>query len=350
MTNSSRRTLLLATDAWRPQVNGVVRTWTEVIRELDGLGIGVEVVHPGLFRGIAAPRYPEIRLAAATAGAIGRIVDRCRPSFVHIATEGPIGAAARRFCRRGRRPFTTSYHTQFPQYLRRYFGIPTGVTWRFIRWFHGPAARTLVPTRAVERELHAHGLTNALTWCRGVDTATFRPLPPAVTDLPRPVFLYAGRVAPEKNIEAFLDADLPGSKLVVGDGPARAALERRYPGVRWAGYKFGDALAAHYASADVMVFPSRTDTFGVVILEANACGVPVAAFPVTGPIDVVQQGTTGWLDENLATAARKALEVPRDGCIAYAAANSWRRCAEMLRDALVPCDSAIEATRGDGRI
>ncbi|MCA9286167.1 MAG: glycosyltransferase family 1 protein [Phycisphaerales bacterium] len=352
VSSAPRGTLLLATDAWHPQVNGVVRTWAQVILELELLGIAVHVLHPGCFRSVPAPRYPEIRLALASPGAVARAVDAIAPDFVHIATEGPIGFATRAWCRRRGAAFTTSYHTQFPHYLKQYFGIPASVTWRFVRWFHGAAACTLVPTAGVERELRTHGINGASTWCRGVDTNLFRPVAPAVTDLPRPVFLYAGRVAVEKNIEAFLEAPLPGSRMVVGDGPARAALERRHRDVHWAGYRFGEELVAHYCSADVFVFPSRTDTYGIVMLEANACGLPIAAYPVTGPIDVVQPGRTGWLDDDLATAARRALDVPRDGCLAHARANSWRRCAEMLRDALAPSSAppipvrAAPAVRG----
>lgn len=328
------RTLLLVTDAWHPQVNGVVRTFSCALPELESLGVRTEVVHPGMFRTIAAPRYPEIRLALPGGESIGAIAARTQPDFVHIATEGPLGMRARRWCVRTDTPFTTSYHTQFPLYLRRYFGIPATLTYRFVRWFHGPARSTLVPTRRVADELRAHGLKRLDVWCRGVDTALFRPVPPAITDLPRPVFVCVGRVAVEKNIEAFLDADLPGSKLVVGDGPARARLERRHPSVRFVGARFGADLVAHYCSADVFVFPSRTDTFGIVMLEANACGLPIAAYPVTGPIDVVRQGETGWLDDDLAHAARRALDIPRETCIAHAHDNSWHRCADVMLNAM----------------
>jgi glycosyltransferase involved in cell wall biosynthesis len=203
-----------------------------------------------------------------------------------------------------------------------------------MRWFHGPAKNVLAPTQGVVDELHSHGITNAITWCRGVDLEQFHPNHKAVYDLPRPIFLYAGRIAIEKNIEAFLNADLPGTKVMVGDGPAKNALEKKYPAVHWAGYRFGPDLAAHYADADVFVFPSRTDTFGIVMLEANACGVPVAAFPVTGPIDVVKNGLTGFLIDDLAVAANKCLELKSEDCIAHAKANSWNRCAKILADAL----------------
>lgn len=332
--------ILLATDAWSPQVNGVVRTWQQTIRELEALGHEVEVMHPALGATVAAPRYNEIRLSLAP----WRIVSRAmaRPfDAVHIATEGPIGFEARRRCESRRIPYTTSYHTQFPEYMRRYFALPPAATWRFMRWFHGGARATLAPTQQVTEQLRAHGIARAQTWCRGVDTAQFRPIEGGLfADLPRPVHLYAGRVAREKNIDAFIDAPLPGSKVVVGDGPERARLERSHPHVRFVGYKFGDELAAHYAAADVFVFPSRTDTFGVVMLEANACGTPIAAYPVTGPIDVVREGVNGALDEDLARAAARALHVPRTSCLAHARCNGWGRVAEVLLAHLAPIATA----------
>lgn len=328
--------ILLATDAWSPQVNGVVRTWQQTIRELEAMGHAVEVVHPALGRTVAAPRYSEIRLSLAPWRIVGAAFERGFDA-VHIATEGPIGFETRRRCERDGIPYTTSYHTQFPEYMKRYFALPPGITWRFMRWFHGGARATLAPTEQVTKELRAHGIARAQTWCRGVDTQQFRPIASEVfAGLARPVHLYAGRVAREKNIDAFIDAPLPGSKVVVGDGPERARLERAHPEVRFAGYRFGDELAAHYAAADVFVFPSRTDTFGVVMLEANACGVPIAAYPVTGPIDVVREGVNGALDEDLAKAAARALEVPRASCLTHAASKGWRRVAEVLLAHLAP--------------
>jgi glycosyltransferase involved in cell wall biosynthesis len=253
-----------------------------------------------------------------------------RPQAVHIATEGPLGLAGRRYCRRRGLPFTTSLHTKFPEYLKVYAGIPESLTYRLMRWFHGGAERTLVPTRSVQEELEGRGFDNTVLWMRAVDTDLFRPRSGDFYELEKPIFLYVGRVAAEKNIEAFLEVELSGSKVVVGDGPAKPDLERRFPEVYWAGFRFGEDLAQHYAGADVMVFPSRTDTFGVVMLEANACGVPVAAFPVTGPIDVVQQGTTGVLHDDLERACLEALEVDRASCRAFAEQMSWQRCAEML--------------------
>jgi glycosyltransferase involved in cell wall biosynthesis len=327
--------ILLATDAWSPQVNGVVRTWQQTIRELEAMGHEVDVVHPALGLTVAAPRYREIRLALTP----WRIVTRAmsRPfDAVHIATEGPIGLETRRRCEARGLPYTTSYHTQFPEYMKRYFALPPAVTWRFMSWFHGGARATLAPTQQVTEQLRDHGIVRAQTWCRGVDTAQFRPIEGSLlAGLPRPIHLYAGRVAREKNIDAFIDAPLPGSKVVVGDGPERVRLERAHPEVRFVGYRFGDELAACYTAADVFVFPSRTDTFGVVMLEANACGVPVAAYPVTGPIDVVQEGVNGALDLDLPRAAARALLVPRASCVAHASRNGWRRVAEVLLSHLV---------------
>ena len=329
--------IALVTDAWHPQVNGVVRTWTEVCRAWRDAGHAVDVIEPSAFRTMRMPRYPEIRLALGAARGVRRRLDTLRPDAIHIATEGPLGCAARRYCSGRALPFTTSYHTQFPLYLQRYAHIPARWTYRFIRWFHGHARAVLVPTQRVGDELRAAGLDNTVVWTRGVDTALFDPArrePTLFGDLPRPIFLYAGRVAIEKNIEAFLDADLPGAKAVVGDGPAKATLQRRYRDVHWAGYQFGEALAAHYASADALVFPSRTDTFGVVMLEANACGLPVAAFPVTGPIDVIKPGVNGVLDDDLATACREALTLDRNACRSHALGHSWTRCADMAHERL----------------
>ena len=343
--------IALLSDAWQPQVNGVVRTWQQVIAELEKLGHAVEVIHPGLFRTTSLPRYPEIRLALLPAGKVRRLLDEQPPDAIHIATEGPIGQAGRRLCLRRGWAFTTSYHTQFPHYLRAYAGLPVSLGYRFIRWFHRPARAVLVPTRQVGEELAARGLPRTVTWSRGVDTDLFQPRGKAglYEGLPRPIFLYAGRVAMEKNIEAFLDADLPGSQVVVGDGPARPALMRRYPAVHWAGYQFGEALARHYAAADVFVFPSRTDTFGVVMLEANACGLPVAAFPVTGPIDVVRPGETGCLNVDLRRACLDALALDPAACRRYAQAHSWARCARIALDQFVPVTAVSERWSIDRR-
>lgn len=331
MIESTR--ISLVTDAWLPQVNGVTTTWTRIVAELEASGHGVQVVSPDHFATVPCPRYPEIRLALAWSGA-RRLLSSQRPHAVHIATEGPLGLACRAHCRRAGIPFTTSFHTRFPEYLRAYAHIPERVTYRLLRWFHDAAARTLVPTPSLQAELETRGFRNIMCWTRGVDTGLFRPRAEAFYPLPRPIFLYAGRVAVEKNLEAFLSLDLPGSKVVVGDGPARAALERRFPFVHWAGFRFGEELARHYAGADVFVFPSCTDTFGIVMLEANACGLPVAAFPVPGPADLVVNGRNGILHHDLRTACLEALAVDRRRCREWSEQHTWRRCADLLLDNL----------------
>lgn len=331
--------IALVTDAWLPQVNGVTTTLGQCVRELELSGHQVEVVHPGLFRTIPCPRYPGIRLAVGAGGRVRRRLEEIAPQAVHIATEGPLGIAARRTCLRRGAPFTTAFHTHFPHYLRRYAGVPQGLTFALLRRFHGAAARTLVPTPSIRRELGSRGFTSLVPWSRGVDTELFRPGLEAVYDLPRPILVSVGRVAVEKNVETFLALDLPGSKVVVGDGPARASLQRRHPEVHWAGFRFGEELARHYADADLFVFPSLSDTFGVVMLEANASGLPVAAFPVAGPRDVVVDGVTGALDEDLAAACRRALALDRAACRRHAVTLSWRRTAEQLAEALEPVPS-----------
>jgi glycosyltransferase involved in cell wall biosynthesis len=332
--------LALVTDAWLPQVNGVTTTLSRCRDELVARGDDVTVISPDLFRTVPCPKYPEIRLAVTRTRAVWNRLDAARPDAVHIATEGPLGLAARRWCGRRRRPFTTSFHTRFPEYLRMYAGLPEGVGYRLLRWFHRPAACTLVPTPTIKRTLESRGFDHVACWTRGVDTAVFHPRPKPFYDLEPPIFAYVGRVATEKNIAAFLALELPGSKVVVGDGPERERLQRAHPDVHWAGFRFGDDLARHYAGADVFVFPSRTDTFGVVMLEANACGLPVAAFPVPGPLDVVQHGRTGVLDDDLRAACLAALELDPDECVRWARDHSWRRCADMLRDNLAIDDTS----------
>jgi glycosyltransferase involved in cell wall biosynthesis len=282
----------LVTDAWMPQVNGVVRTWTEVVRQMEGLGHKVLVIHPGLFRTIAAPKYPEIRLAMFPRRKVVSLLEDYQPDAIHVATEGPLGLACRAYCSKRGLPFTSSYHTQYPQYLNIYYRVPKVISWKLLHWFHRAADRTLVPTRRVAEELQSHNFENTVVWSRGVDIKVFKPHGKDALSLPRPIFLTASRIAPEKNIEAFLNMKLPGSKVVVGDGQARAAMQREHPEVHFTGYQYGEDLARLYSAADVFVFPSRTDTFGITMIEANACGVPVAAYPVTGPLDVVRPNVT----------------------------------------------------------
>ncbi|HEU0066999.1 MAG TPA: glycosyltransferase family 1 protein [Sphingomonas sp.] len=332
--------IAIVTDAWAPQVNGVVRTLQAVRREVEAMGHAVLVLSPDRFRSIPCPTYPEIRLAMPATRAIGRLIEDFAADAVHLSTEGPLCLAARRWCLTRARPFTTAYHTQFPDYVAARTGADPKWVWRYIRWFHRPAAAILASTDTVAATLRAHGLGQVRPWGRGVDLSLFRPDGPADPSLRAlahlgPVQLYVGRVAIEKNIEAFLASDHPGSKIVVGDGPARADLARRYPHVRFTGVLSGHALAAAYRAADVFVFPSRTDTFGLVMAEAMACGLPVAAFPVPGPLDVLD-ARVGAMDDVLARAiARAALLSPAD-CAAKGATFAWAASAREFLDALVP--------------
>lgn len=334
--------IMIVTDAWHPQVNGVVTTLTHTGNELRALGHTPLYVTPESFRTVPCPTYPSIRLAVFPGRRVARMIGAFAPDAVHIATEGPLGLAARRYCLRRGLPFTTSYHTRFPEYVRLRAPIPLAWSYRFLRWFHGAAKRTMVSTTAVQRELENRGFRNLTLWPRGVDSELFRPRDKRFLADARPIALYLGRVAVEKNIEAFLRLDLPGTKYVVGDGPDLARLQPRYPHVRFTGMKLGEELARHVAAADVLVFPSRTDTFGLVMLEAMACGVPVAAYPVTGPIDVVRQRETGVLDENLTEAVRAALKLDPAKCRSHALANSWSVSAQTFFRTLEFMNAAAE--------
>jgi len=328
--------IAVVTDAWTPQVNGVVNTLQQTRQTLVALGHTVEVLSVQEHRTLPCPTYPEIRLAILPYRAVARRLERLAPDHIHIATEGPLGLAARRYCLRNALEFTTSYHTQFPEYLRRRIPVPLPVSYALVRRFHRAAACTLVATPSQERRLRRWRFRNLARWSRGVDTTLFRPDERQELGLARPVFAYAGRIAVEKNLTAFLDLDLPGSKCVIGDGPALAELRRRYPRAMFAGYRFGAELARYLAAADVFVFPSLTDTFGLVLLEAMACGVPVAAYPVTGPVDVVQQGAGGILDADLGRAAMAALELPREHVRACAMRFSWEAASLQFLGNLVP--------------
>jgi len=326
--------VVVATDAWYPQTNGVVRTLATTVDCMRAEGIDVHVISPQEFRTVPCPTYPEIRLSLFAGRAVARQLESLQPTAVHISTEGPIGLAARRWCLRHGHPFTTAYHTQFPEYVRARAPVPLSLGYAFMRWFHGSAARTLVATPSMRRLLESRGFSSLATWSRGVDSELFRPGDKQFLQLPRPVWLYLGRVAVEKGIEDFLRLELPGSKLVVGDGPARAELAAQFPQAHFVGFKHGEDLARHIAASDVFVFPSRTDTFGLVLLEAMACGVPVAAYPVTGPIDVVVDGRTGVLDEDLERAAMAALELDPAACRAHALGYSWEACTRQFVAAL----------------
>lgn len=344
------RRILIVSDAWTPQVNGVVRTLSTVATELRAMGHVVEVVGPDRFRTLPCPTYPEIRLSLLPGPRLARIIARFAPDRLHVATEGPLGMAARRWALRRGLAFTTSFHTRFPEYLHARTGLPLWLSYQVMRRFHGASAGTLVATESLRRELAGRGFRHLVPWSRGVDLGRFTPQPrrdwAAEHGLSRPVFLYVGRIAVEKNIEAFLDLDLPGSKVVVGGGPLLPQLRARYPGVVFAG-PFAEAeLSAAYAGGDVFVFPSRTDTFGLVLLEALAAGVPVAAFDVTGPRDVLAgtDGRAGTVSNDLHAAALAALGADRAACRAHAERFSWRACAESFLHALVPLDAPTTAT------
>ena len=316
--------IVIATDAWAPQVNGVVTTLGQTRDELLALGHEVLMITPAGRRTIPCPTYPEIRLTVFAGRSIRKELDAFLPDCIHIATEGSIGLTVRRYCMTRGLPFTTAYHTQFPEYLRARLPIPVKLAVRLLRWFHGPAVRTMVPTTSVQRQLQERGFKNVVLWTRGVRTDIFNPDDPIDYGLPRPVWVYTGRVAIEKNISEFLALDLAGSKVVIGDGPDRERLAAEFPDCFFLGYKFGRELARHMAGADVFVFPSKTDTFGIVMLEAMACGLPVAAFPVTGPIDVIRHGQTGVLSNKLGRACKIALKINPLDCRRYAESRSWR--------------------------
>ena len=321
--------ILVATDAWHPQVNGVVRTLTMMAKAAKGFGVEVDFLTPQSFRTFALPSYADLRLALPGPAQIAELIEAAGADFIHIATEGPIGFLVRRYCRKRGVPFTTSFHTRFPEYVSARSPIPESWVWTALRWFHGASHAVMAATPALAGELRMRGFHNVVLWSRGVDTSLFHPRHLDLC-LPEPVFLCVGRVAVEKNLEAFLDLDLPGTKLIVGDGPARAALERRYPQAVFLGARHGEELAAIYAGADVFVFPSKTDTFGLVLLEALASGLPVAAFPVTGPRDVIGTSPVGALNDDLQEACMQALGIPRQACVEFAAEHTWEASARVF--------------------
>jgi len=327
--------ITVVTDAWLPQVNGVVRSIQNTNSELERMGIEVAMITPQTFRNIPCPTYPEIRLSVATYWQVARAIEAAAPDALHIATEGPLGILARRWCLKNNVAFSTSYHTRFPEYVAARFPVPIRWVQAFVRWFHNAGNGCMVATASLERELGKLGLRNLRRWSRGIDQSLFspKPLEEAPFGLPRPIFLTVGRVSVEKNLPAFLDLDLPGSKVVVGDGPALADLRRRYPHVLFTGLKTGKDLANAYAQADVFVFPSRTDTFGNTILEALASGVPVAAFPVTGPIDIIDpESQAGVLDEDLQAACLGALTCSREDARTLARKFTWEAASRQFLD------------------
>jgi glycosyltransferase involved in cell wall biosynthesis len=333
--------IALVTDAWHPQVNGVVRTWTTMQKILSSWGHELIVVSPEGSRTVPAPSEPDLRLCIQPGKQLKRLLGDVVPDALHIATEGPLGLAARRMAlRRGWR-FTTSFHTMFPDYLQARMGIPAYFPWRYMQWFHRPSQRVLVPTPTVRDTVARHGLKNLQVWSRGVDAERFKPEGrDAFPDLPRPIFLSVGRVAREKNLDAFLALDLPGSKVVVGGGPDEARLRRKYPNAHFKGMQADDVLPHYYASADVFVFPSLTDTFGLVMLEALACGTPVAAFRTDAPLAVIESGVTGFLRDDLAQACMEARALDRDAVRRHALTRTWDAIATDLLNALVPLTSA----------
>jgi glycosyltransferase involved in cell wall biosynthesis len=324
---SQRLKVLIVTDAWAPQVNGVVRTLEILGRDLTALGHEVRYVTPEGRVTIPLPTYNEIRLSLFSQKELETEIRDFAPDAIHIATEGTLGFAARSICLKYAIPFTTSFHTRFPEYIHTRFPfIKERQIYRLLRWFHAPATTMMVATESLRREMEALGFRNVRIWSRGVDTELFRPMPDAGMPYAKPVWLYVGRIAVEKNIEAFLRLALPGTKVLVGDGPAKAQLEHAYPEAKFLGPRTGEALARTYAASDVFVFPSRTDTFGLVVLEALSCGTPVAAYPVQGPLDVVGDAPVAALDDNLTEACRRALIVPRETAREFALDHSWRTC------------------------
>jgi glycosyltransferase involved in cell wall biosynthesis len=319
--------VLIVTDAWAPQVNGVVRTLEILGRDLTAMGHEVRYATPEGRFSIPMPTYSEIRLAIFPRADLEKQIKDFAPDAIHIATEGTMGLSARSICLKYSIPFTTSFHTRFPDYVKARFPfVPEGWVYWFLRWFHGPAAAMMVATQSLKRELESHRFKNVRIWSRGVDVEQFHPVAGASLPFAKPIWLYVGRIAVEKNIEAFLTLDLPGTKVLIGDGPARATLERRYPNAKFLGPKVNGELVRAYAASDVFVFPSRTDTFGLVILEALACGTPVAAYPVQGPRDVVGGASIAALDDDLTAACMRALKISREAAREFALTQSWRAC------------------------
>ncbi len=319
--------ILIATDACPPQVNGVARTIEWLADELNAMGVETVMLTPNGFPTFPMPSYPSLRLAAPSPNRIAREIERHRPDAVHIATEGPIGFMARRHCLRAGRRFTTCYHTRFPEYIAARAPVPLSWSYAVLRHFHNAAAATMVSTETLQSELAGRGFNKLVLWRRGVPVQGFAGQAAADFDWPRPIFLYVGRIAVEKNIDAFLSLNLPGTKVVVGDGPARRQLQSLFPEARFLGRLEGAELAAAYGGADAFVFPSLTDTFGLVVLEALAAGLPVAAFPVAGPRDILGDSGCGALDADLQRAALAALDIPRDKCRAFGARHTMRKSA-----------------------
>ncbi|KPL54789.1 glycosyltransferase family 4 protein [Prosthecomicrobium hirschii] len=326
--------ILIVTDAWRPQINGVVRTLERLSEEIRRFGIEVDLLTPAEFPTLPCPTYPEIRLALTGINRVRRRIEAARPDYVHIATEGPLGLMTAKVVNGHGPGFTTSYHTRFPEYLSARLPVPQSWSYAWLKRFHNRGLACMVATESLRRDLSDRGFNNLAIWSRGVDQSLFRPRTERILDLPRPIFMNVGRVSVEKNIEAFLDLDLPGSKVIVGDGPVLGSLKKRYPDVHFLGTHTGEDLARLYAAADVFVFPSLTDTFGNVLIEALACGVPVAAYPVMGPVDVIGDTGSGVLSNDLQEACLAALDIPREAALARAADFTWERATQQFVDTI----------------
>ncbi len=341
--------ILIVTDAWHPQVNGVVRSLERTAEELVKMGNRVEFLTSQDFRTLPCPTYPEIRLSLTHRGIVRRKIEEFDCEHLHIATEGPLGLMAASVAKKAGRTFTTSYHTRFPEYVSARLPVPLSWSYSLLRRFHNAGGGCMVATRTLEKDLDGRGFHNLMRWSRGVDETLFKPYTGSVLpdSLPRPVFMYVGRVAVEKNLKAFLDLDLMGSKVVVGGGPQLDTLRRAYPDAHFTGSKAGEDLARHYAAADVFVFPSLTDTFGNVLLEALACGVPVAAFPVMGPLDVINETGAGVLSENLKEAAEAALDIPREHCRKTAMNYTWSASARQFLDNCIAARDVHNGVAGE---
>jgi glycosyltransferase involved in cell wall biosynthesis len=330
--------IAIVSDAWAPQVNGVVTTLLDLRQRLQVRGHDVAVIEPSMFRRLRCPGYPEIELAWRAGAEVQRRLAAHRPEAIHIATEGPLGLAARAHCGRAGLPFTTAFHSRFPEFLTAAFGIPAHWGYAAMRRFHAPSSGVMVPSAGTLRILCAHGFVNLRRWSHGIDLALFQPRPNTSLAWPRPVFLFVGRISPEKNLEAFLRLALPGSKVVCGSGPYLERYRHDYPEVHWVGSVPRHQLVDYYRAADSFVYPSRTDTFGLVMLEALACGTPVAAFPVEGPLDVVGDSDGGVLDHDLRRAALRSLAVPRERARARAIEFDWERVASEFVSHLAPIE------------
>ena len=328
--------IMIVTDAWEPQVNGVVRTLKQTMHELKKMGHEIAMITPLEFKTIPCPTYPDISLSLFPKRKVSEKLNQFSPDAIHIATEGPLGIAARAYALKHKLPFSTAYHTRFPEYVKARTGIPLSLTYKFLRWFHDPSLAIMAPTDIVVKDLESYGFTNVVLWTRGVDLDIFKMQDSKELNTAHPIFLYVGRVAIEKNIEAFLELKLPGSKWVVGDGPALQGLKEKYPDVNYLGVLQQEKLAAVYAAADVFVFPSKTDTFGLVLLEAMACGLPVAAYPVTGPIDVIGSSGAGAMNDDLRTACLSALNIPREIARSHAEKFSWEVASLQFFNHLKP--------------